>query len=157
MMPSLHCEPNAPFISFPSRCYLLNEANTLIEAINDLETIAKNRFKLLLVLLMMAIAFAGCGNSKEKKVTCPMCNGSGQVKYYYGEGDNEYNMGPCTSCYKKGYIMIVPSGDSKGGTRVICGSCGRYVDKLITNHDGAGESRTWCEECWLDYEQMMGQ
>ena len=41
LMPSLRREPNATFINFPSRSYLMNEANTLIEAINDLEKIAE--------------------------------------------------------------------------------------------------------------------
>ena len=120
----------------------------------QLNIMNKNKL-LLIVLLLVLISLVGCGKNKEQKVTCSMCNGSGQVKYYYGEGDNEYNMGPCTSCEGKGYVMIVPTGDSKGGTRVICGSCGRYVDELITKEDAAGENRTWCEDCWSDYEKMM--
>ena len=98
---------------------------------------------------------AGCG-SKEVKVTCTMCNGSCEVKYYYGEGDNDYDMGPCTSCDEEGYIMVVPKGDSNHGKRVVCGSCETYVDELITKEDAAGESRTWCADCWADYDALMG-
>ena len=116
------------------------------------------RFKLMFVLstIFLVLVMVGCG-TKEEKVTCPMCNGTGQVKYYYGEGDNDYNMGPCTTCDEKGFIMIVPTGDSKGGTRVICGSCGKYVDELITKEDVSGEKRTWCEDCWKEYDGLMGQ
>ena len=46
---------------------------------------------------------------------CSQCNGTGQVKYYYGDKDDEYNWEPCTSCTEKGYIKIIPSGDSNGG------------------------------------------
>jgi hypothetical protein len=85
-----------------------------------------------------------------------MCNGTGEVKYYYGEGDDDYDMRPCTSCNEKGYIMVVPKGDSNHGKRVACGSCETYVDELITKEDAAGESRTWCADCWADYEALMG-
>lgn len=125
--------------------------------IRDMVRVMK-RSKLIFIILAIVIVLlmGGCG-SKEKKVICPMCNGTGQVKYYYGEGDNDYNMGPCTTCDEKGFIMIVPTGDSKGGTRVICGSCEKYVDELITKEDVSGENRTWCAECWKDYDKLMGK
>lgn len=25
-----------------------------------------------------------------------MCNGTGEVKYYFGDGDDDYKMGPCS-------------------------------------------------------------
>ena len=46
----------------------------------------------IIALIMLLGTLTGCG-SKEVKVTCTMCNGSGEVKYYYGEGDNDYDMG----------------------------------------------------------------
>ena len=109
----------------------------------------------LIALIMVFGTLTGC-ESKEVKVTCTMCNGSGEVKYYYGEGDNDYDMGPCTSCDEEGYIMVVPNGDSNHGKRVVCGSCETYVDELITKEDAAGESRTWCADCWADYDALMG-
>ena len=111
----------------------------------------------LAALMLMCSALAGCGGNKEQKVTCTMCNGSGEVKYYYGDGDNDYNMGSCTSCDGTGYVMIKPTGNSNGGKRVICGSCGKYVDELITKNDAAGESRTWCADCWAEYDSLMGR
>ena len=86
-----------------------------------------------------------------------MCNGSGQVKYFYGEGDNDYNMGPCTSCDEKGYNIVVPSGNSGNGKNVVCGSCEKYVEKTITKEDAAGEKRTWCTDCWESYDDIMGR
>ena len=68
----------------------------------------------------------------EQKVTCTICNGSGEVKYYFFDGNNDYNLGPCTSCEGKGYVMIKPTGNSNGGKHVICTSCGKYSDELIT-------------------------
>lgn len=65
-------------------------------------------------------------------------------------------MGSCTSCDEKGYIMVVPKGDSNHGKRVVCESCETYVDELITKEDAAGESRTWCADCWTDYDALMG-
>lgn len=52
--------------------------------------------------------------------------------------------------------MIEPTGNSDGEKRVICGSCGKYVDELITKADAAGESRTWCADCWTEYNKMVG-
>ena len=114
------------------------------------------KFIMCVIALIIVIGMlTGCG-SKEVKVTCTMCNGSSEVKYYYGEGDNDYDMGSCTSCDEKGYIMVVPMGDSNHRKRVICGSCETYVDELITKEDAAGESRTWCADCWADYDALMG-
>ncbi len=101
----------------------------------------------------------GSGNSSsnsggKQRVTCTICNGTGEVKYYYGDTDY-YNMGICTSCDGKGYNYITPSGDSGGGTKKICGSCGSYVDSLITEKDKAGEYRTWCSSCWSDYNSFF--
>ena len=117
----------------------------------------KKSFIVLTILILMAATISGCGGNKEQKVTCTMCNGTGEVKYYYGDGDADYNMGPCTSCEGKGYIMVVPIGDSDGGKKVICGSCTKYVDELITKEDVSGEQRTWCAECWKEYDRMMGR
>ena len=117
----------------------------------------KKRIMLILVAFCMFGAFlSGCGGGKEQKVTCTICNGSGEVKYYFGDGDNDYNMVLCTSCGGKGYVMIEPTGNSDGEKRVICGSCGKYVDELITKADAAGESRTWCADCWTEYNKMVG-
>lgn len=77
-------------------------------------------------------------------------------KIFYGDKDDEYNWGPCTSCDEKGYIMTVPSGDSNGGKNQICSSCERYVEELIAKEDNAGERRSWCADCWEEYEQLMG-
>lgn len=116
--------------------------------------------KTILMVLMLAFvltAFSGCGGNKEQEVTCTMCNGSGEVKYYYGDGDNDYNMGPCTSCDGKGCILVSPSGNSGGGKKVVCGSCEKYVKEVITKKDAAGENRTWCSDCWEEYDDLMGR
>lgn len=84
-------------------------------------------------------------------------DGTGEVKYYFGDDDTDYNMGTCTSCDGKGYIMAVPIGDSDGGKKVVCGSCTKYVDELIIKEDASGEQRTWCAECWEEYDRMMGR
>ena len=115
------------------------------------------RTGIIVAVILMVICLVGCGGPKktEHKVTCTMCNGTGEVKYYYGDGDNDYNMGPCTSCDGKGYTIVEIEGDL-GENEVICGSCGKVVDKVITRKDNAGESRTWCQNCWDEYDEMMG-
>lgn len=109
------------------------------------------------VIIILVGIFSSCGKNKEVKITCSICNGAGEVKYYYGDGENDYNLGPCTSCDGKGFIMVTPIGDSNGGKRVVCGSCYKYVDNLITKKDATGENRTWCEDCWEEYDNMMGR
>ncbi len=111
----------------------------------------------LILILTFVLSFAACGGNKEQKVTCTICNGTGQVKYYYGDGDNDFNMGPCTSCDEKGYNMVIPQGDSENGKKVVCGSCEKYVDSVLTKEDAAGESRTWCADCWQEYDEIMGR
>lgn len=115
----------------------------------------KKALAICLSFLLMLLLLPSCGGNKEQKATCSMCNGTGQVKYYYGDGDNDYNLGPCTSCDEKGYVIIVPSGNSNGGKNPICTSCEKYVEELITKEDKAGESRSWCTDCWDEYEQLM--
>lgn len=51
---------------------------------------------------------------------------------------------------------VTDKGDSNHRKRVVCGSCETYVDELITKEDAAGESRTWCTDCWADYDALMG-
>lgn len=115
-------------------------------------------------------------NQSGEKVVCSMCNGTGQVKYYYGDsawdaainGYNDYEYGPCTSCDGTGYIYVKThsdnststnstSGSSKESDKKTCPSCGKKVDKLVTKKDAAGESRTWCSQCWKDYDAIMGR
>lgn len=115
----------------------------------------KKALAISLSFLLMLLFLTSCGGNKEQKVTCSMCNGTGQVKYYYGNSDSDYNWGPCTSCDGKGYIMVVPSGNSNGGTNKICNRCEKYVEELITKEDKAGENRSWCADCWDEYEQLM--
>ena len=110
-----------------------------------------------LSFLLMLLFLTSFGRNKEQKVSCSMCNGSGQVKYYCGDSDNNYNLGSCTSCNEKGYVMIVPSGNSNGGKNQICGSCERYVEELITKEDESGESRSWCADYWNEYNEIMGK
>lgn len=117
----------------------------------------KKIISILLATILSLSLLTGCGGNEEQQVTCTMCNGSGQVKYYYSDGDDDYNMGPCTSCDERGYIIVKPSGNSAGGKKVICGSCEKYVDEVITKKDVAGESRTWCSDCWENYDDMMGR
>lgn len=38
---------------------------------------------LLLLVLLSVMLLTSCGGNKEQKITCTMCNGSGEVKYYY--------------------------------------------------------------------------
>ncbi len=50
-------------------------------------------------------------NYSSGKSICPYCNGTGSVKYYYGDsswdaalnGKNDYEFGPCYSCHGTGY------------------------------------------------------
>ena len=116
----------------------------------------KEAFTIGVLLLLVLSLLTGCGGNKGQQVICSVCNGTGQVKYFYGDKDDEYNWGPCTSCDEKGYIMTVPSGDSNGGENQICSSCERYVEELITKEDNAGERRSWCADCWEEYEQLIG-
>ena len=55
--------------------------------------------------------------------------------------------------------VVVVGGNDRMATRYkeICGSCMKPVDELITKEDAAGESRTWCKDCWADYDAMMGR
>lgn len=98
-------------------------------------------------------------SSSTEKVTCSMCNGTGLVKYYYGssaleaamDGHDDYEYGKCTSCDGTGYTYIKTSGSSGYGKKT-CPSCGKKVSRLITKEDDVGVNRTWCSECWYDYE-----
>lgn len=117
----------------------------------------KESFTIGLLFLLVLSLLTGCGGNKVQQVICSVCNGTGQVKYFYGNKDDEYNCGPCTSCNEKGYVMIVPSGNSNGGKNPICGSCERYVEELITKEDESGESRSWCADCWSEYNEIMGK
>lgn len=91
----------------------------------------KKSFVIIMLFVLLVGLLSGCGSNKEQKVTCSICNGIGEVKYYFGDGDNDYNLGPCTSCEGKGYIMVVPIGDSDGGKRVICSSCYNMLTNLL--------------------------
>ena len=108
-------------------------------------------------------------NSSKERVTCSFCNGTGKVKYYYGDsaveaalnGHNDYEYGVCTSCDGKGYIYITTTGSSSGSgsnsnSMVTCPSCGNKVSSLKTQKDAAGERRTWCSSCWSRYNSIMG-
>lgn len=115
----------------------------------------KKGLLLMLVMLLLTTALSGCSGNKEEKVVCSLCNGTGEVKYYYGDNDDEFTMGVCTSCDGKGYSIITPSNKKSKGD-VVCDSCGKYVSEVITKADAAGESRTWCNDCWNNYEEIMG-
>ena len=116
----------------------------------------KRVFVLALALVMVLGTLTACGGrTVEKKVTCSMCNGTGEVKYYYGDGDEDYNMGPCTSCDGKGYSTVEV--DKKDADKEVCDSCKKSVDELITKEDEAGETRSWCADCWADYDELMGR
>lgn len=95
------------------------------------DNLIKKALAISLSFVLMLLALTSCGGNKGQKVTCSMCNGLGQVKYYYGDGDNDYNLGPCTSCEK-------------------------YAEELITKEDKAGEIRSWCADCWDEYDKIMG-
>ena len=116
----------------------------------------KESFTIGLLFLLVLSLLTSCGGNKVQQVICSVCNGTGQVRYFYGNKDDEYNWGPCTSCDGKGYIMTVPSGDSNGGKNQICSGCERYVEELITKEDNAGERKSWCADCWDEYEQLIG-
>ena len=120
------------------------------------DSLKKEAFTIGVLLLLVLSLLTGCGGNKGQQVICSVCNGTGQVRYFYGNKDDEYNWGPCTSCDEKGYIMTVPSGDSNGGKNQICSSCERYVEELITKEDNAGERKSWCADCWDEYEQLIG-
>ena len=103
-------------------------------------------------------------DSTTTKVKCSFCNGTGSIKYYYGDsalqaaldGYDDYEFGPCTSCDGTGYTYVkeAPGTDKSSGE--LCSSCKKRVDKLITNKDAAGVNRTWCADCWSDYNYLMG-
>ncbi len=104
------------------------------------------------------------GTTKEK-VICSMCNGTGKVKYYYGEssleaalnGKNDYEYGPCTSCNGTGYTYVNTTKSSGSSSNLkTCPSCGDKVSNLITKKDAAGVNRTWCSKCWNSYNKIMG-
>ena len=108
-------------------------------------------------------------SSNKEKVTCSVCNGTGKVKYYYGSssleaalnGQDDYQYGKCTSCDGKGYIYITvksnPSSSSGNASNMVtCPSCGKKVQKLISRKDKAGVTRTWCSDCWKQYDDIIG-
>ena len=100
------------------------------------------------------------------RVTCSMCNGTGKVRYYYGDsaleaaldGENDYEYGICTSCNGTGYTDVkVQSGSGTGSSSsVVCPSCGKQVTSLISKADAAGVTRRWCSDCWAEYNAIMG-
>ena len=102
-----------------------------------------------------------------EKVKCSMCNGTGHVKYYYGgsaleaalNGQNDYEYGPCTSCNGTGYTTVKTSTKSTSNSinKKTCPSCGKKVSNLVTKKDVAGVSRTWCSNCWAEYNAIMGK
>lgn len=100
------------------------------------------------------------GSSSSATVKCSSCNGTGSVKYYYGESDLEavlsghdpYEYGPCSSCDGTGYVTF---NNVSGSGKEVCPSCGKRVNSLQTKQDAAGVSRTWCSDCWKDYDAIM--
>ena len=63
--------------------------------------------------------------------------------YYYFVFDPQYQV-----C--KGLTRVQYNGT------VTCPSCGKQVSKLYTRQDAAGVYRTWCSDCWQDYDDIMG-
>ena len=110
---------------------------------------------------------SGSLGSTTEKVKCSMCNGTGQVEYYYGEsaleaalnGQNDYELGPCTSCNGTGYVTVKTSAGSASSSsnKKTCPSCGNKVSNLVTKKDVAGVNRTWCSNCWNEYNAIMGK
>ena len=101
----------------------------------------------------------------KEKVKCSICNGTGKVKYYYGDsaleaaldGKNDYEYGPCTSCDGTGYTYFTTSDNSESSSNLeTCPSCGKKVESLSTKKDAAGVKRTWCSSCWSEYNSIMG-
>ena len=105
----------------------------------------------------------------KERVTCSMCNGTGKVKYYYGDneleaalnGHDDYEYGTCSSCKGTGYRYVTTSGGtgSSGNSSNMrtCPSCGKKVSSLQTEKDAAGVSRTWCSSCWAKYHAILGR
>ena len=116
----------------------------------------KNLCLLFISFMVALLIFSGC-SKKSYEVECTLCNGSGEVKYYYGDGDSDYRMGPCTSCDEKGYITVTPSNKPTSDKQVICGSCGEFVEKIITKKDVGGDISKWCEDCWDSYYDILGK
>ena len=95
----------------------------------------------------------------SKKVKCTVCNGTGSVRYNYGDSDlqaildghDPYTYGKCSACNGTGYSGYTQKAGTKG-----CGSCGKTVSSLSTRKDAAGVSRTWCSSCWASYNSIMG-
>lgn len=100
----------------------------------------------------------------EKQIKCSLCNGTGKVKYYYGEseidaiidGKNDYELGDCTSCGGNGYTIKNISKEDSDAGKVICDSCGKTVKNLVTKKDAAGVTREWCSSCWSSYDKIIG-
>ncbi|MBQ1381283.1 MAG: hypothetical protein IIY79_04625 [Ruminococcus sp.] len=43
-----------------------------------------------------------------------------------------------------------------GSSKLTCESCGNKVDHLVSRADNAGVTRTWCVDCWAEYDAIMG-
>ena len=52
----------------------------------------KRLLTILFTLLIAVSLLTACGDNSEERVTCTICNGLGQVKYYFGEGDNDFTI-----------------------------------------------------------------
>lgn len=96
------------------------------------------------------------------KVKCSFCNGSGSIKYYYGDsalqaaldGYDDYEYGPCPSCNGTGYTYAEESNGTNKSAGELCSSCKKRVTSLITKADMAGVNRTWCSDCWAEYDRL---
>lgn len=113
--------------------------------------------------LLAAIKAEEEAEDNTVKVECSVCNGTGYVKYYYGSSDLEaildghdpYTTGTCTSCDGKGYSYVQAGGQKDHDSDVVCPSCYQWKDELITEQDASGTYRTWCSDCWEEYNRMM--
>ena len=52
--------------------------------IGETDQMKKSIICLVLVSVLLSL-LVGCGGNKEEEITCTMCNGSGEVKYYFGD------------------------------------------------------------------------
>jgi len=67
----------------------------------------KRKYLLLVAVLLLSLLLMGCTGDDEEK--CPQCDGSGQIKDYYGR-DME-----CPVCEGEGYIDSPEGSSSSNG------------------------------------------
>lgn len=93
----------------------------------------------LLFITMFGITFAGCGQKSVIKETVHEGTEVTEETEKQEETTDRVYIG------------------SNSSSLVTCPGCGKKVSRLITKRDVAGESRTWCSDCWAEYDWILGR